>query len=328
MDGFDGLRGIDMDAFRFINSKDIRNYLKKINYEFTPIEIAWLIWRCEHITLKEKQNAWQEMIDTMPDLPVDCSFQKINSLHTFLKDTIALENKMIDDFYKDEKDAVYYFYIDYDYGYSHNHKKYLAYHDMIDDVKDIAENPKRKIRHFHLCKEYSNGNKAEYDFNMYPNFEIKSILNAELHDKRDTIFMDLDISIPTPFKQGDIVYFPNSVTDCGRRPKVVTFEEKVVIGESVPVYEQVSFSSGEIKLNYILEYMDLEYYTGDFDGKKRIVKLLSNYLKGKIDTALLATAYHYYLTELYFNRILKTDEHIHKLPDEDLILAGLKEEEE
>ncbi len=329
MDEFDGLRGIDMDAFRFINSKDIRNYLNEINYTFTPVEMAWLIWKCEHITLKEKQDAWQDIIDTLPDCPVDCSFQKISSLHKFLKDTITLENKMIDDFCKNEKDTVYYFYIDYTRGYDHNHKKYSTYDDMIEDVKNIVENPKRKICYFHFCKEYSNENKTEYDFNVYPNLEIKSISNAELHDKRNTIFMDLDISVPTPFKQGDVVCFPNAYADCDRSPKVVTFEEKVISeNESIPVYEQVSFSSGKIKLHYIWDYMDLEYYNGDFDGKKRIIKLLSNYLKGKIDTALFATAYHYYLTEHYFNRILKTDEHIHKLPDEALILVGLKEEEE
>ena len=33
-----------MDVYKFINSKDIREYLKKINYEFTPVEAAWLIW--------------------------------------------------------------------------------------------------------------------------------------------------------------------------------------------------------------------------------------------------------------------------------------------
>lgn len=65
--------------------------------------MAWLIWKCEHITLKEKQDAWQDIIDTLPDCPVDCSFQKISSLHKFLKDTITLENKMIDDFCKMKK---------------------------------------------------------------------------------------------------------------------------------------------------------------------------------------------------------------------------------
>lgn len=115
-----------MDIYSFINSKDIRNYLKEINYEFTPIETAWLIWQCEHTTLTKKQNVWQEMINTIPDCPVDCSFKKINSLHSFLKDAIALENKTIDNFYKEEKDAVYYFYIDYNRGYDHNHKSILT----------------------------------------------------------------------------------------------------------------------------------------------------------------------------------------------------------
>lgn len=84
-----------------------------------------------------------------------------------MKDAIALENKTIDNFYKNENGSVY-FYINYDYSYDHNHKKNSIYDDMIEDVEDIAENPKREIRNCHLCKEYSNGVHLEFDLYMYP----------------------------------------------------------------------------------------------------------------------------------------------------------------
>jgi len=81
-----------MDIFRFINSKDIRSYLKEINYEFTSVEAAWLVWQCESITLQEKHNAWQEIIDTMPDCAVESNqrfhFEGIESFHSFLKEFI------------------------------------------------------------------------------------------------------------------------------------------------------------------------------------------------------------------------------------------------
>ena len=43
-----------MDITRFINSRDIREHLKKIGYQFTSLEAAWLIWQCKNITLAEK----------------------------------------------------------------------------------------------------------------------------------------------------------------------------------------------------------------------------------------------------------------------------------
>ena len=32
-----------MNIYKFINSDDIMEHLKKINYEFSPMEMAWLI---------------------------------------------------------------------------------------------------------------------------------------------------------------------------------------------------------------------------------------------------------------------------------------------
>ena len=60
-----------MDILKFINSKDIREYLQKINYQFTPIEAAWLVWKSTNTTLKENHTAWGEIIKTMPDCRIE-----------------------------------------------------------------------------------------------------------------------------------------------------------------------------------------------------------------------------------------------------------------
>ena len=41
------------------------------------------------------------------------------------------------------------------------------------------------------------------------------------------------------------------------------------------------------------------YYRGELSGKKRILKALSNYIKGEIDVGLFANAYHKILCEEY-----------------------------
>ena len=68
-------------------------------------------------------------------------------------------------------------------------------------------------------------------------------------------------------------------------------------------------------------YLDLEYYNGELDEENKILKILSNYLKGKIDIGLFSSAYHYYMTESYFQSTKP-----YYWSDEELKLAGLEEE--
>ena len=51
-----------MDILRFINSKDIRNHLKGINYQFNTLEAAWLIYQSTNYTLYEKLDAFEELM--------------------------------------------------------------------------------------------------------------------------------------------------------------------------------------------------------------------------------------------------------------------------
>lgn len=47
----------NQEICRFVNSKDIRNYLAAINYYFTTAEAAWLVYQCRDATLAEKYAA-------------------------------------------------------------------------------------------------------------------------------------------------------------------------------------------------------------------------------------------------------------------------------
>lgn len=94
--------------FRFINSKDIRDYLRQIDYSFTAPEAAFLVWQCRSATLKEIITAWREIIETMPD----CSMEKrmnmdaMHSVHKFLEQYITLMERLLEIFYCEEH-AVY-----------------------------------------------------------------------------------------------------------------------------------------------------------------------------------------------------------------------------
>ena len=59
-----------MNIYDFINSNAIRNHLKDINYVFTPMEAAFVVWQSKTHTMKQKHEGFQYIIDTMPDCPI------------------------------------------------------------------------------------------------------------------------------------------------------------------------------------------------------------------------------------------------------------------
>ncbi len=52
-------------AYEFINSKDIREHLRKLDYPLTPVQCAFLVWQSRRHTLKEKHEAWEDIIATI-----------------------------------------------------------------------------------------------------------------------------------------------------------------------------------------------------------------------------------------------------------------------
>ena len=93
-----------MDIFRFINSKDIRAYLKETDYKFNSLEAAWLVYQCSDATVDEKHKAWKEIIETMPDCRIEerRNTAPQESLHAFLQKYMEIEDRMISDFCDEE----------------------------------------------------------------------------------------------------------------------------------------------------------------------------------------------------------------------------------
>ena len=66
-------------------------------------------------------------------------------------------------------------------------------------------------------------------------------------------------------------------------------------------------SDGDIYHECMHSYMNLEYYDKELTGKKRVLKALSNFLKGDIDVGLLVRAYHQIRMEEYAKDIRPKD---------------------
>ena len=329
-----------MDIYKFINSKDVRKYLKEINYEFTTIETAWLIWQSTR-PIEERHKAWQEMIDTMPDVTVEDKRNDIPSLHQFLKEYMQLEKRIIDRFYNPTCECVFYQYSisgwyngefeSYDCG-----NMFLdfssCYEAALSDVKDL-DNPAIEITmNSHLYKI-----KAVYceDMSLMQIFNINK--DSSKKDDMDYEFFKMWFPIPMPFKKGDIVVLARNSHNgycrpCNYEPYVLDlssydrYKEDGKRGcdySDMCVWGYSLFGNGQLNDDEwsIYNYMDLEYYTGELTGEKRVLKALSNCLKNKIDAVMFAKAYYQILTEKYFESTK-----IEHWRDEYLKLAGLKEE--
>lgn len=98
-----------LDVTRFLNSNDIADYWRKIGFDkkCTPKQAAFIIWNSRKIPLKEKFEAWQQLIKTTIDCPVAAGRRRLNiglsdavsnSLHKFLGVYIALLKELIVEF--------------------------------------------------------------------------------------------------------------------------------------------------------------------------------------------------------------------------------------
>ncbi len=75
-----------MDILSFIDSKDIRSYLKDIGHKFTMPEAASIIFNSNRITLDERIGAWRQAADTLPDTEYDFSDgTHVDSFRDFLQ---------------------------------------------------------------------------------------------------------------------------------------------------------------------------------------------------------------------------------------------------
>ena len=214
-----------MDVYLFIDSKDIRNYLQKIKYEFTVPETAFLIYMSRRATLNEKLDAWQEIIDTMPDCSMGerINMGKISSFHRFLTEYIALLKNLLDTFYKSEK-AVYTYsfyekegnwtesvkdfewveegkvFSDYQTAFSHLKKNYLQ-----DSFERL-----RFIKQYFSEEEDESGKKLTLEMNH--DLELLSVdEQGVLNDSQTDLFLTFEgmwFAFPTPFRRGDILINP------------------------------------------------------------------------------------------------------------------------
>lgn len=310
------MENYNIDILRFINSKDIREYLKTINYEFNSLEAAWLIYQCRNATIEEKHAAWRELIRTMPDckIPERMNSNPHDSLHNYLRKYIDYEENIFDEYFTSTENWIYTVewleqgtWFSSDKLYKTFEKAQQELHEEYKDWerKYIYRITKQKLESKQYITVYFDKNNEPYDYGIC---EYHEELTEILYGVFDGLWFDF----PTPFKKGDILcqYDLDGKETSGfcRGPFVIKgitpdevrdWTRKDGDTSDMNAWGYFQDPDGTIYYKVMHNYMNLEYYHGELTEKKRILKALGNFLKGEIDVELMCRAYHYLMCDEY-----------------------------
>lgn len=355
-----------IDAASFLNSKDIADHWRKIGFICTPLQSAYIVWQNHTKTLEEKHTAWREIIGTMPDCPVAIGHRKTNmgiseslagSLHEFLQTYMRLQNKLIEQFYKNGNHAVYRYRILYegDEDWSRDSLLYDRAGECFEDI-GADEEMLPSIRCIQITKQWIGKNKAI----MLSVKADKTILNLDADGLEEPdmnllqAFEWMWFDFPAPFKKGDIVvskYSPWGWNLYADEPFVLMllcswgskeykvngipeemgcyktadgfreYHRKNADGTDMTAYGYFQWEDGRVYYECMHHYLELEYYREEPKGIRRILKAFSSFEKKEIGSDLFALAYHVILEE---EKSKRERESLSCFMDDGLRLAGLK----
>lgn len=337
-----------MDTFRFINSKDIREHIRSIRYEFNSLETAWLIYQCHDATIDEKHKAWNELIETMPDCPIEKRLNTVaqDSLHAFLRQYMKLEDKYMNEFcderhadtFNDDKPFVYKFKYIYEDGTEYEWDTVFSCFDAL--YESIME-PEEDVISIQCTKMQIDRLDSRQIAYLNPSFEFLRLDHGRIDSDKEWdlfggVFDGLWFEFPTPFRKGDIVWNPDQPEGFCAGPFVTTgvcldgiesdkTKENIrKDGDSSDMCAGGFFlnEDGSIYGECMSNYMDLEFYNKDLTGSNRTLIALSNFLKNEIDPALFARAYHQIIMAGYAENSIPLD-----YMRTGMILAGLSKPE-
>ena len=287
-----------MDFTIYINSQDVREYHRKIDYKYSSLEAAWLVYMCDSITLSEKHRAWKWIINNMSDETIflgdEDDYTKSVSLQGFLADCIDMDQAFIEYFTDETDDKVYL----YDKSRIFNSwEKCVGY--IIDNKTSDYSWP-AFIRFCNLNDSIpydSNGN-----IRINSDGKIKSVYydlySDYIYEKTQieltilNFFQLITPEFPSPFKNGDIlccyeyrgrkIPFVYSTQNEGD-------ESSLIYGYSVADSYLYKKSISGIKRSFgdNWDYMtNIEYYRKELKGKWKCLLPVSDWIKGKYNNDL------------------------------------------
>ena len=299
------------DIYDLINSKAIGDYCREIGHKFNTEELAVLVYRNKKMDIFEKISKYQDLIDNYPDMEV---LERLNCKHyDSVKTMIKKEIDRITVLYQDfigEKDCIYGWSDWNKNGYSNyeidNAKR--TYREIENEITNLI-NEYNDIDYFSITKKFFDGPEV-----IFRDKEKKIVANCRVIKKIPKIieimengeemsdFEGIFINIPVPFKKGDILISDNCIPyknlvndekDCifvldsltiwDERIKDIDFTRNLDMIDMMGNGYYLVDDGNNFVLDHISDYDSFEYFEGELEENNRILKLISSFLKGKID---------------------------------------------
>ena len=313
-----------MNVLPYVNSKDIREHLEKIEYQFTALEAAWLIYQSRNTTLEERHHAWRQLISEYPDCSIPERINTISqdSLHRFLAEYMDMENRMLERF-RDSTGAVYqleYHYHEDDLDPT-SEARVLSVFDP--EKIDLALTEEDDVKSIWCQRLPINGSTEDalgscFFVKLSPDLRIMEINpDTSLMEERDKellqhVFQRLWFDFPTPFQKGDILWDPERPNGLFGGPFVCTsinlqsiadekrmeYMRRNADNTDMPAHGVFNCEGQGIYWECMHNYMNCEYYRKELTGYRMLLKPYSAYEKGEVSAELLLHAYRYMLLEL------------------------------
>lgn len=300
-----------MNIYPFINSRDIRVYLKSVDYSFSSLEAAWLIWKSKYTSVREKHAAWKELMESMPDCKIEerASTRPYPSLHRLLERLMEVENKYIALIQADDPKTFFCFEYTSDSVWQEGYSLPCYAECLKRAIACCRNESETEAVRIRIRKVWFDGSGRSIDAEVSAGGEIMKVLCDELLTQEEwnilhRSFDGMRFDFPTPFKRGDIICNPGrlSSTDCECDYGLCVLEAIPCgsnRGDSSDMVVQGLFQrdDGVLFAECTANYMNFEHYRGALTGKKRVLTAISNYIRNEISLELLLNAYHAILAE-------------------------------
>ena len=311
-----------MDIYSLLNSRDIAAHCREIGHPFTAVEAAFIVHESQKLTLREKHDAYREIIATMPDTEVparlDGNGPHHDSLHALLRVYMDAENSVLAMFCEDTPATVYRL-------NEYHHRIFPTYAGALVNLKAEEKVCKEKAsderRTYTITKNWLDADDRYICVQTTPDGEpIQCTWAYPLcreYDQASRFFTGLWIKIPTPFQVGDLVVATDAQTPYGASfyaPFVLTAicywnareDHMKRLRESAASSDMTAYGywlmhDGMLLHECMHAYHHLEYYRGELSGHARILTALGHHEKGNISTDLLLNAHSIMLLEGLLN---------------------------
>lgn len=199
-----------MDFIELIKSRDVKKYLRDTNYKLNILQCAFLVWHQDTSwPIIKKIQAYKYLIDNYDDMPVDTTdyfdgmAKHYDSFKEVLKEIIKRVLSEIKEFLGGcDENHVFKIFI------SGKLYEFKTFDDAVEFLIDNKQTIKNERGNYYIYKYDRNDSTFKGQVKLDDDYQI-CLSNETSRDEQSktlyNIFNYMNVSIPTPFKRGDVL---------------------------------------------------------------------------------------------------------------------------